>query len=430
MQLLKKYSAMFIPVGIALVAVIMIVATILMGGSLKKQMAASSTQATTIKQLQSKPIAAKQWEVEKVYQDAHQKDADAFAAYGTQSSQRGLLSYTMFPAPEANETSNTIFHNFAKDYTKALDDLVTRMKAGQPHTAAEMATATRSGQASGSVASLKEQTERECRKRAESMHIYASPYAFAGYDYGSTLTVTGRDKALAECWYWQTAYWIQEDIVDTIVAANASAKNELDAPIKRLMAISFGAPDASLIMRMGRVGGGGVASVSSMAGEGAPGGFALDAESPRYARTAIVDPVVPGGSLTGRVSNEDMDVVHFSFAVVMRTSDLMPFIKQLCSEKKHVFKGFDGKAAPQEFVHNQIAVIGGTVYPVDLTADEAMNYRYGDDALYKVNLVCEYVFNRSGYEGPFTSGPYKDGRFKDGIKPAVVKNPPAAATGI
>lgn len=424
MQLLKKYSAMFIPVGIALVAVIVIVATVLMGGSLKKQMGASSTQAGTIKQLLSNPMSEKQWEVEKIYQDAHQKDADAIAAYGTQSSQRELLSYTMFPMPEANETSYTIYYNYAKQYNKAIEGLVARMKGGQPHTQQEMNLATRSGIASGSAASIKEQTEREARKRAESMRVYAWPYAFAGYDYGSTLSVTNKDRALAQCWYWQVAYWIQEDIADTIIATNEGAKDELNAPIKRLIAISFSSPDAASLIRLGRVGG--TSTMGPMSGEMGSGGLAMDPEAPHYYKAGVPDTVCPTGTLTARVSNEDIDVVHFSFGVVMRSSSLMPFIKHLCSEKKHTFRGFDGKAAPQEFVHNQISVLAGTVAPVDLAVDEAMYYRYGDDALYKVNLVCEYVFNRGGYDGPFTAGPYANGPYKDGIKPAIVKNPPAA----
>jgi hypothetical protein len=412
MQLLKKYSAMLVPVGITLAALVLIVATILMGGSLKTQMAASSKQAATIKQLLSSPLSDKQWEVEKTYEDAHQKDAEAIAAYGSQSSQRELLSYAMFPAPEANETSNTLYHNFAKTYSQAIDKLVSRMRGGQPHTQAEIAMATRSGMTSGSAANLKEQMEQECLKRARSMGVYAGPYAFAGYDYGSSLTVTNRDRALAQCWFWQVAYWVQEDIADTIVAVNAASKDELESPVKRLIAISFAAPDASLVVRAGRTGG---SSGPSIGTGGAEGAFMLgmDPEAPKYFVTGMIDNVAPTGSLTGRVTNEDIDVVHFTFAVVMRSSSLMPFVKQLCSEKKHVFKGFDGKAAPQELVHNQITVIGGSVSPVDVTVDETLNYRYGTEALYKVNFVCEYIFSRSGY---------------DAIKPAIVKNPPAATT--
>jgi hypothetical protein len=420
MELLKKYSAMFIPVGIALVAVILIVVTIMMGGSLKKQMAASNTQYNSLKQLLANPLSEKQWEIEKVYQDAHQVDAEAFTAMGTHASQRELITYSMFPAPDANETSDTIFHNFAKAYARALDDLLVRMKAGQPHTAIEMSNLTKSALASGSASSIKEQTDIECKRRAESIHVYATPYAFAGYDYGVSLSIPNRDKAMAECWHWQLAYWIQEDVVQTIVAANENARNELDAPVKRLIAISFAAPDASAIIRLPKVGvggggggGGPVLSAPAAGEEASTGSFALDNETPRYART-VTDNVVPGGSPTGRICNDDIDVVHFSVAVVLRSSSLMPFVKQLCTEKTHTFKGFNGKAAPQQYVHNQITVLGATVSPVDVAMDELAYYRYGDEALYKVNLVCEYIFNKSGY---------------DEAKPAVIKNPPAATPG-
>jgi hypothetical protein len=90
----------------------------------------------------------------------------------------------------------------------------------------------------------------------------------------------------------------------------------------------------------------------------------------------------------------------------------MPFIRQLCSEKVHTFKGFDGKMPPVQYVHNQMTVLGTTVAPVDAAMEEVLFYRYGDEALYRVNFICEYVFNRSGY---------------DAVKPAIIKAPAVAA---
>jgi hypothetical protein len=428
MELLKKYSAMFLPIGIILAAAGLIVAAILMGGTLKKQMAASAKQYAAINILAKKAVSQKQWEVEKEYQDAHQKDADAFAAMAANSSQRELISYNMFPSPDVNETSNTIFHNFAKAYSKDIDALLLRMKARPPYTATEMQMATRSaGPTATGVPEAKTLTDALCMQRAKDMMVYASPRVFAGYDYGSTLSPSGRDKALMECWYWQTAYWIQTDIVETILVANKGAKNVLDAPVKRLLGVSFASPDSTALTRTGLIGTG-VTGFTPMAPP-PPSAFGttgtsitLDAELPSY-----VQPVQPGqanqsvqtgmaafiaASPTGRTSNTDIDVVYFSFAVVIRASELMPFIKQLCSEKTHQFKGFDGKAAPQTWTHNGITILSCSVGPVDLPADEMLYYRYGDDALYKVNFVCEYIFDRGGY---------------DAIKPAVVKNPPTAA---
>jgi hypothetical protein len=415
MELFRKYSAMLLPIGIVLVAVALIVATILIGGSLKKDMAASAKQYTTINILDKTAVSQKQWEVEKEYQDAHQKDADTFATLAAHSSQRELISYNMFPSPDANETSNTIFHNFAKAYSKDIDDLLVRMKSGQPYTAMEMGTATRSANTSGTgISESKTLTDALCKQRAQSMLVYAAPWAFAGYDYGSTLSPSGRDKALIECWYWQTAYWIQADIVDTILLANQGAKNVLDAPVKRLLGISFAIPDSTALPRAARTGTTGFTPSTTYGSVVTTAAF--DPELPKY-----VQPGQPGQigavfattSLTGRTGNADIDVVHFSFAVVIRASGLMPFIRQLCSEKTHQFKGFNGKAASQTWAHNGITILSCSVSPVDLVADEMLFYRYGDDALYKVNFVCEYLFDRGGY---------------DAIKPAVVKNPPTTAT--
>lgn len=415
MELLRKYSAMFIPIGIALVAVVLIVTTILMGGSLKKQMNASVNQYTVLKELLSSAVSQKQWEVEKAYQDEHQKDADAFAALAAQSSQRNLLAYDIFPSPDPNETSSTIFFNFAQAYTSAIDALLMKMKAGQPHTSAEMAMATRAAQASGSAGSavdgVQKLTDVLSKQRAQSMQVYADPYAFAGYNYGSTLAITNRDRAVTECWYWQVAYWIQEDIAETIIATNSGSKNVLDAPVKRLLGISFQSPDSTALGRTGMTVSGGVSSAPAVVSEySIAGGAGVNPEWPKYAKT-IVD-VFASPSLTNRASDDSIDVVRFSFAVVMRASSLMPFTSQLCSEKTHTFTGFDGKSQPKQCVRNQITVLGYSALPVDLAVDEAMFYRYGNDALYKVNFVCEYIFDRAGY---------------DPVKPEVVKNPPDAS---
>jgi hypothetical protein len=409
MQLFKKYSAMFVPAGIVLAAVVLLVATMLMGASLKKQMASSIQQQKSLKDLLNSAVSLKQVELERAYQDAHKQDAEAFVEFGRQGSQRELLAYNMFPAPDANETSNTIFHDFARAYSKAIDNLISRMKAGQPYSPMEMAAATRS--ASSGDASGGKLTDVLAKRRAELMQIYCDPYAFAGYDYGRSLVVTNRARALTECWYRQLAYWIQEDIAETIIAVNSAARNVLDSPVKRLMAVSFAVPEAASVVRTGKTGFAAGSGYTPSYGEGGgvPG---PDAELPQYVTTASDQFASP--PLTGRISNDYIDVVHFSFAVVLRSSALIPFTKQLCSEKKHLFRGFDGKAAqPTEYVHNAITVLDVTAVPVDLTVDEAMFYRYGDDALYRVNYVCEYVFNRSGY---------------DAIKPDVVKAPPKEQT--
>jgi len=409
MELLRKYSAMFIPVGIVLVAVVLIVATILMGGSLKKQMATSVTQNRTLQQLLNSAVPAKQWEAEKAYQDAHEKDAEAIAAIGSQTSQRPLLMYTVFPEPDPNETSNTIFHNFAKAYKQGIDSLLSRMKADRPYTAMEITTSTKAAAGSTGPEVLR-LTDVLCKQRAQSMQVYADPYAFVGYDYGTGLSLTNRDRAVMECWYWQVAYWIQEDIADTIIAANSGSKNVLSAPVKRLLGISFAVPDSTSLTRMAKVASPGgemsfVPAATSMTTE-----IVVDPEWPKYVTTASDTFVSP--TPTGRITDDRIDVVHFSFAVVLRASHLLPFMEELCTAKQHVFTGFDGKSPPQESMHNQISILGCLALPVELAMDEALYYRYGDDALYKVNFTCEYIFDRGGY---------------DAIKPEIVKNPPTAA---
>ncbi|HSV27625.1 MAG TPA: hypothetical protein VLH60_07005, partial [Sedimentisphaerales bacterium] len=262
-------------------------------------------------------------------------------------------------------------------------------------------------------------TDMLARQRAQTMQVYADPHAFAGYDYGRMLVLTDRTQSIVECWYWQVAYWIQEDIAETIIAMNAEARNVLEAPVKRLLGISFSTPNSLALARAGRAAmpgapmGAPVISAPAHVGMDGTAAIALNPEWPQYVTTASTAFVSP--TPTNRITNEDIDVIHFSFAVILRASSLMPFMSELSSEKTHTFRGFDGMGQPQEGLRNQITILGYTALPVDITADEALFFRYGDDALYRVNFICEYIFDRRGY---------------DVIKPEAVKAQPAAVQGV
>ena len=119
-------------------------------------------------------------------------------------------------------------------------------------------------------------------------------------------------------------------------------------------------------------------------------------------------------SFTGRVSNENIDVVHFSMVVVLSSKAIIPFMRELCSAKEHRFAGFTGQEPAKVFKHNQITILESRVRPVDLTSADHRYYRYGADTVDEVELVCEYIFNKKGY---------------DAVKPELIKNP-VAKTGI
>ena len=65
---------------------------------------------------------------------------------------------------------------------------------------------------------------------------------------------------------------------------------------------------------------------------------------------------------TGRLCNADIDVVHFSVAVLVRSSSVMGFMKELCSEKEHTFReGFSKDGRQIVYKHKQINILSSNV---------------------------------------------------------------------
>jgi hypothetical protein len=85
----------------------------------------------------------------------------------------------------------------------------------------------------------------------------------------------------------------------------------------------------------------------------------------------------------------------------------MPFMSELCSAKEHTFRGYDGEQAPQTFMHNQITILESTLKSINPDDREHELYRYGDDAVMQLDLVCEYVFYKAGYD-PFKPSSIKE----------------------
>jgi hypothetical protein len=80
-------------------------------------------------------------------------------------------------------------------------------------------------------------------------------------------------------------------------------------------------------------------------------------------------------------------------------------MKELCSVKEHQFRGYPDPNDPvqtlqpaQTFKHNQITILEttmGSINPNDMTH---RYYRYGDAPVVSLDLICEYIFDREGYE--------------------------------
>ena len=108
---------------------------------------------------------------------------------------------------------------------------------------------------------------------------------------------------------------------------------------------------------------------------------------------------MPQSPWTGRVGGQDYDVVHFAVSVIIDSRHVLGFMRELCSQKEHVFReGFKADGRLVESKHNQITILQSAVHAVEKDSSLHELYRYGSGAVMRLDLVCEYLLNRSGYD--------------------------------
>lgn len=402
MEFLKRFSSFLMPLGLVAGGVVFLVISMIVAGSTQARMEESISAARKIKSLQKDSVSAEQWKIEARYMERLSEDADAIKRAAAATSQRELLSYRLFPEPRYQ--SQQIFEDFGKKYRQGVEDFVRQMGGGAPPSddsssglpgafdaggsperfmMGPMGPRPRTGSSTTSRAGAdREIWDKTCEARARSIRVYADPYSFAGYLFWDGYSYAGAETASKDCWLWQLAYWIQTDIAEATDTMNAGARSVLDAPVKRLVGISFEQPKIEQ-PTAGR----------SSSIEGPPQYVDLP-------DSGLVE------SLTAHCCDDDVDVVHFTFKVMVDSSNVLSFIEELCRGREHKFYGWDGQEAEQEFTHNQITVLDYDMQPADRNGDRELGYRYGKSSVTELNLVCEYIFVRSGY---------------DAVKPEIVK---------
>ena len=460
LNVFKTHSSLLVPVVIGLVGgLLFIILAVLMSSKLKKQIAEESISkgGRQIASLSSNAVARGQWKEEQKYQDKHREDANDIELLAKQSTQRELLSYEIFPAPK--DDSMSLYQEFGQQFRSAVDKLMARINAGGCPTQAELEKSLQSSlgsrSPSGSGEFMRGSLERPyggsyggqygepygrlggarteiiealCRARAESAFIYANPSDLSGYEFWGKYEHPGMEEAVKDCWCYQLAYWIIEDVIDTIDAMNSGSNSVFTSPAKRLLGVWF-TPISEFAM------GAGMPSVSGRPASRYTGRGAVTSAKPSYVRSireGLTDP------WTGRICNDDIDVMHFNVAVVVSAKSVLPFMQQLCSAKQHEFRGWDGKGQEQIFKHNQITILeseiglvargggeyegsrgipayggGSGVYGYENRGIHNL-YRYGEDAVVELELICEYIFNKKGY---------------DEIEPESVKKEESETTG-
>ncbi len=385
-NVLKNYSSLLVPVVIAIVGILLFLPAQLLSRSLKKQIGDGSvTIGKKIKSLSSAAVVRDQWKVEQEYQKAFSEDANQISLLMKHSSERPLLSYKIFPEPK--ETSTLIFKQFGQQYREEIDSRLAKLGAHDCPTESEIANSLSKGtlisESGGSVQSGKSSEVDDtiidalCRGRARSSKVYANPADIAGYGFWENYEYVGMEQSVQDCWFWQLGYWIVEDVLDTIETCNSNSESVFESPVKRLLFVDFATKAAG-------------SSVKSDV-------------RPVYVTDSKTIMILP---CTARLSNSDIDVVHFEFSVVVQAKEVMKFMKELCSAKGHEFRGFSNELSePEHYKHNQITILGADISAINPASLAHKHYRYGD-AVVKLSLVCEYIFEKSGY---------------DAVKPASLK---------
>jgi len=437
LSVLKSNLSLLASIAIALVAVLLFIPVKLVSGNLKEAVRQKSLRlGTQVKSAKRSTVSKDQWKELAKYEALYENDANQIALLAVQSTQRQLLSYGIFPEP--NDQSSAIFKMFGDDYRLGIDGLLNSVNASDCPTDEELSQGMAKASATSPVGGAARQystlssrprspsgaylryagprrsspgtpksvestiLDEICLSRAKSISVYADPLDLPGYEFwGEYRYDVKPEDAVQDCWYYQLGYWVIEDVFSTIAGMNSGSADVLTAPVKRLLGVSFKS--------------GGNAASSRASSSGA---VRRSAVNPVRVRPGYVAADLSGSmanSFTGRVSDNDIDVMHFNFSVVIAVKSVLPFMKELCSGKQHKFKGFfDELPQEQTFEHNQITVLQSSFIAVDRLDQFHSLYRYGQDAVVELRLVCEYVFNKSAY---------------DVIKPAEVKIGPKPPPG-
>jgi hypothetical protein len=393
---IKDYSALIVPIMLTIIAALLFLPTTLLQHSLalkiEKQ---SNAQMTAILSLSKDTPSEKQWVSQKGRVNIFVQDSNAIIRQAEQSSKRQLLSYDVFPEPR--ELSPQIFSQFGQRYRDALDEWEKTLKARDCPTSEELSKSLNKNVTGDPEAAINSGSPIDkliidalCSKVAKENKVYFNQTGITGYQFWQNYKYTDKDSAIEECWYAQTGYWIVEDCLQTVKILNQNSTSVLEAPVKRIVNIAFTNEQDS--------------SASSAPAMNMPYLGQNRSGRPEYVTALDSGLTLP---LTARVSNDRFDVVQFRFSVIVSAKSVPEFLEQLCGGKEHKFKGFYNEFAKEEdYRHNQITILKAGLNVVSPEDKDNRLYRYGQDGTVKLDLLCEYAFEKKGY---------------DEIKPASVK---------
>ncbi|MDH7599698.1 MAG: hypothetical protein QHH07_08720 [Sedimentisphaerales bacterium] len=444
---LRNYMNLVVPLIIVLVAALLFIPTTLLARALRQKVQTQSLQrASQLDRMLETPVSKYQYLEVRRRIEREAEDANRLEQLIVKTTQRPLLSNKIFPSPL--DTSVLIFEEFGKRYRAGIEEHISRLGGldapspqelaqhlrsiqGQPGTADQLLGLSPYGLIGGRGVrpgpgrrqpmtgfdamsqNVLEMIDALCLERARKTRLYINPAGVAGYTFWETYDFRGgTEQALKDCWYWQLGYWVIEHVFETIASCNRQATNVLDAPVKRLIKVSFRRPTSYY--------GGGEGLYAAGPGEQAGG----QEPAPRYILSTLTGLTPP---CTARVSDDQIHVIHFYVSMVARAGAVMDIMRKLCSAKEHEVPGTDGQST-QRAKHNQITILEVNMNAIDRAGGSYMDagagmfayggftgetpyageyglgtvshqlYRYGQDGVVQLDLVCEYMFEKAGYE--------------------------------
>ena len=420
LKFLKRTKMLLVPIAICVVAFLLLIPTVMIGKSVKEKTEQSKRTGEEITRMLSsgKSYSRQQVSVAENYANRYQQDVDELLGLARQTTQRELISYSIFPKPAT--TSTQVYTNYGKSYRAQIESMMEKLGGRDAPSEIEKDNATAHlgaaaarndmeggmsrrtlrniGSRTGKNDALDNVLDALCQKRAAEIPIYANISLFRWYDFWNDYTYVDDNTALKDCWDSQLAYWIYQDVVDTIVNVNSNSSRVHDSVVKRLIDINFsGLRSVGASSSSGRGGDGmEMMGMSSGTRRGGSSGRSFR-DSPLY----LTDPFSSPFSVynwTSRKCDEQVDVVQFGVTVIIDASQIPVFMKEMLSEKTHNFReGYSPSGQLNTFKHNQITILTYSNRPIDRDAIEHADYRYGDRAVTVLELICEYIFHKDGY---------------------------------
>ena len=294
---------------------------------------------------------------------------------------------------------------FRKRYNEALDQLLSEtLRAGWPEE-------DESGKGKG--------------KSSSPMCVYARRDELNIGEWASAPEAPGEE----ECWFAQLDFWIQQDLAEIFSALNEASAQERgeepsveNAAVKRIVSIYVdpyyyvGLEQQSIqtqTLPSGRVSGApsssGFAGLGAAPGGGGPGGFGFgggQVPAPEASKTRVKSPEARRRArslkqrvkpFTERFCDEQADVLHFSFAVVVDSRRINELLDALSRKNLYTVLNISFSRADLEIDDHEFAKFDRSAEIFDPYLDAKEGLVYGSDPVVMLDVNVEALFLKDIY---------------------------------